>query len=64
LGTQYEAAGVVPEFDPETQPEEFGVILDLLRKELVVANGRYTAMGKRSRECPKRPPRESSVCTK
>jgi adenosylhomocysteinase len=46
LGTQYEAAGKVPDFDPETQPEEFGVILDLLRKELVVANGRYTAMGK------------------
>jgi adenosylhomocysteinase len=46
LGTQYEATGVVPEFDPETQPEEFGVILDLLRKELVVAKGRYTAMGK------------------
>lgn len=46
LGTQYEATGVVPDFDPETQPEEFGVILDLLRKELVVAKGRYTAMGK------------------
>lgn len=46
LGTQYEADNKVPEFDPETQPEEFGVILDLLRKELVVAKGRYTAMGK------------------
>jgi adenosylhomocysteinase len=46
LGTQFEAANKVPDFDPETQPEEYGVILDLLRKELVVNPGRYTAMGK------------------
>ncbi len=46
LGTQYEAAGKVPEFDPETQPEEFGVILDLIRKEMVVNPGVYTALGK------------------
>ncbi|MFN9605598.1 MAG: adenosylhomocysteinase, partial [Planctomycetota bacterium] len=45
LGTQFEAAGKVPDFDPETQPEEYGVILDLLRKELVLNPGQYTAMG-------------------
>ena len=45
-GTEYEAAGKVPAFDPENEPEEWGVILELLRKELVVNPGRYTAMGK------------------
>ncbi|MFN9435425.1 MAG: adenosylhomocysteinase, partial [Planctomycetota bacterium] len=45
LGTQFDAAGKVPDFDPETQPEEYGVILDLLRKELVLNPGQYTAMG-------------------
>ena len=44
-GTEYEAAGKVPEFDAENEPEEWGVILELLRKELVVNPGRYTAMG-------------------
>ena len=33
-GVEYERAGRVPEFDPETDPEEWGVILDLLRREL------------------------------
>jgi adenosylhomocysteinase len=46
LGTQFEATGNVPDFDPENQPEEYGVILDLLRKELVKNPGQYTAMGK------------------
>jgi adenosylhomocysteinase len=46
LGTQFEAAGKVPDFDPETQPEEYGVILDLLRGELVRNPGQYTAMGR------------------
>ena len=45
-GTEYEAAGKVPAFDAENEPEEWGVILELLRKELVVNPGRYTAMGK------------------
>jgi adenosylhomocysteinase len=45
-GTEYEATGIVPDFDAENEPEEWGVILDALRKELVVNPGRYTAMGK------------------
>jgi adenosylhomocysteinase len=45
-GTEYEAAGAVPEFDAENEPEEWGVILDLLREELLLNPGRYTAMGK------------------
>jgi adenosylhomocysteinase len=46
LGTQFEAAGKVPDFEPETQPEEYGVILDLLRKELILNPGQFTAMGR------------------
>lgn len=45
-GTEFEAAGAVPEFDAEKDPEEWGVILELLREELVLHPGRYTAMGK------------------
>jgi adenosylhomocysteinase len=33
-GVEYERAGRVPEFDPDTEPEEWGVILDLLRREM------------------------------
>ena len=31
-GYEFEVAGAVPEFDPETEPEEWGVILELLRE--------------------------------
>ena len=33
-GLEYERAGRVPELDPETEPEEWGVILELIRAEL------------------------------
>ena len=33
-GVEFEKAGKVPAFNPETEPEEWGVILELLRKEL------------------------------
>jgi adenosylhomocysteinase len=33
-GVEYEKAGSVPEFDEENDPEEWGVILDLLRRSL------------------------------
>ncbi len=33
-GVEFEAAGAVPDFDPDSDPEEWGVILDLLRREL------------------------------
>ncbi len=32
-GAEFERAGAVPAFDPENDPEEWGVILDLLRRE-------------------------------
>ena len=32
-GLEFERAGKVPDFDPEEDPEEWGVILDLLRKQ-------------------------------
>ena len=31
-GLEYEKAGAIPEFDEENEPEEWGVILDLLRR--------------------------------
>ena len=34
-GVEFEKAGGVPAFDADNEPEEWGVILDLLRKELV-----------------------------
>ena len=33
-GVEFEKDGRVPEFDPETEAEEWGVILDLLRREI------------------------------
>jgi adenosylhomocysteinase len=41
-GVEFEKAKSVPAFDPETQPEEWGVILDLLRKELAENPSRWT----------------------
>jgi adenosylhomocysteinase len=40
-GAEYERAGKVPDFDPETEPEEWGVILDALRKEQLQAPSRW-----------------------
>ncbi|MBU2514881.1 adenosylhomocysteinase [bacterium] len=45
-GAQYEAAGKVPEFDSEKEPEEWGVILDLLRTELAKDPTRWTKVVK------------------
>jgi adenosylhomocysteinase len=33
-GVEYEKAGAVPDFDPASEPEEWGVILDVLRRSL------------------------------
>ncbi|NIP80582.1 MAG: adenosylhomocysteinase, partial [Gemmatimonadetes bacterium] len=33
-GVEFEKAGAVPAFDPDSEPEEWGVILDLLREQL------------------------------
>ncbi|MGI8507749.1 MAG: adenosylhomocysteinase [Gemmatimonadaceae bacterium] len=41
-GAEYEKAGSVPEFDAENDPEELGVILDLIRREIAANPGRWT----------------------
>ena len=41
-GAEFEGVGSVPDFDPENDPEEWGVILDLLRDQLRVNPGRWT----------------------
>jgi adenosylhomocysteinase len=40
-GAEYERAGKVPDFDPATEPEEWGVILDALRREQLHAPKRW-----------------------
>ncbi len=41
-GAEWEAAGAVPAFDADKEPEEWGVILDLARAELQKNPGRWT----------------------
>ena len=41
-GVEFEGKGHVPEFNPADEPEEWGVILDLLRRELSRDNKRWT----------------------
>jgi len=41
-GAEYEKAGKIPAFDPDTDSEEWGVILDLLRAESSKNPGRWT----------------------
>src|SRR5919107_1753332 len=41
-GVEFEKAGRVPEVDPENDAEEWGVILQLLSRELVANPGRWT----------------------
>jgi adenosylhomocysteinase len=41
-GVEYEKAGKVPAFDADKEPEEWGVILDLLRQELKATPNRWT----------------------
>src|SRR3954468_7289570 len=41
-GGEFEKAGRVPEFNPDKEPEEWGVILDLLRAELKQSPTRWT----------------------
>jgi adenosylhomocysteinase len=45
-GAEFEAAGSIPEFDAENEPEEWGVILELLRSEQGKRPGRWTAAAK------------------
>src|SRR3954454_9764597 len=41
-GAEFEKAGRIPDFDPENDPEEWGVILDLIRQEASRNPGRWT----------------------
>src|ERR687898_2593905 len=41
-GVEFEKAGKIPAFDPESEPEEWGVILELLRRELKSSPKRWT----------------------
>ena len=45
-GDEFEKAGKVPEFDAGTESEEWGVILELLRKDQEVDPGRWTSVAK------------------
>ena len=45
-GVEYEKAGKIPAFDAKSEPEEWGVILDLLRQESTKHPGRFTKMAK------------------
>ena len=41
---EFEAAGRVPAFDPEKDPEEWGVILETIARELKASPGQWTAI--------------------
>jgi adenosylhomocysteinase len=41
-GLEYEKSGRIPDFDAETEPEEWGVILELLRSIAAVDPGRWS----------------------
>ena len=43
---EFEAAGTVPAFKPDADPEEWGVILDAIRGELAAHPGRWTAVAR------------------
>jgi len=45
-GVEFERAGRVPEFAAATEPEEWGVILDLLRRTVAEEPGRWTRVAK------------------
>jgi adenosylhomocysteinase len=42
----FEAAGKVPDFDPATDSEEWGALLEIIRSELAGHPGRWTAIAK------------------
>src|SRR5687767_8828711 len=45
-GAEFENAGRIPAFDPQNDPEEWGVILDLLNAEAKKNPGRWSAMAR------------------
>jgi len=48
-GAEFERAGKVPDFDPETEPEEWGVVLGLLRREQTRDPQQWTRMAEACR---------------
>jgi adenosylhomocysteinase len=46
-GVEFERNGAIPDFDPENEPEEWGVILDLLRREFARDPQRWTRVAER-----------------
>jgi len=48
-GVEFEKAGKVPDFDPEREPEEWGVILEALRKEQIRNPKRWTTIAAKIR---------------
>ena len=45
-GAEFEKAGKIPTFDPKNDPEEWGVILNLLRSEAAKNPGRWSKVAK------------------
>src|ERR671935_2776656 len=45
-GVEFEKAGAVPAFDPDKEPEEWGVILDTIRQELKARPGVWSAVAR------------------
>ena len=45
-GAEYEKAGKVPAFDPDKDPEEWGVILQTINASIAKDNARYTRLAK------------------
>ena len=43
---EFEQAGAIPDFDPKADPEEWGVILDLIRRELGEHPGLWSALAR------------------
>jgi adenosylhomocysteinase len=48
-GVEFEKSGDVPEFDPENDAEEWGVILDTLRRTIAEEPGRWTRIAEEIR---------------
>ena len=48
-GVEFEKAGKVPDFDPDNEPEEWGVILEALRKEQIRNAKRWTTIASKIR---------------
>jgi adenosylhomocysteinase len=48
-GVEFEKAGKVPDFDPDKEPEEWGVILEALRKEQIRNAERWTTIAAKIR---------------